>query len=111
MLSCGNYHADSQKNKRSLVTNEFLQVKGFKHIYALGDCATLDQKQIKHRWGEIFKHLDANKDGVIDESEFRLLTTHYAREFPQLLQYAKEGGYIHLCVRISCLQAAACDST
>lgn len=42
------------------------QLKGFRNIYALGECATMDQKKILHRTLDIFKALDENGDGVID---------------------------------------------
>jgi NADH dehydrogenase len=38
---------------------------------------------------KIFKDLDANGDGFIDEGEFKNLTTSYSRKFPQLEEYAK----------------------
>lgn len=35
-----------QENRRALATDEWLRVKGCDDVYALGDCATVDQKKI-----------------------------------------------------------------
>ncbi|KAM7507205.1 hypothetical protein LguiA_017658 [Lonicera macranthoides] len=35
-----------QADRRVLATNEWLQVKGCQNVYALGDCATIDQRKI-----------------------------------------------------------------
>lgn len=35
-----------QGNRRILATDEWLRVKGCEDAYALGDCATVDQKKI-----------------------------------------------------------------
>lgn len=35
-----------QADRRALATNEWLQVKGCQNVYALGDCATIDQRKI-----------------------------------------------------------------
>lgn len=35
-----------QANRRVLETNEWLRVKGCEDVYAIGDCATIDQRKI-----------------------------------------------------------------
>lgn len=35
-----------QGDRRVLATDEWLRVKGCETVYALGDCATVDQKKI-----------------------------------------------------------------
>jgi NADH:ubiquinone reductase (non-electrogenic) len=35
-----------QANRRVLATNEWLRVKECENVYALGDCATIDQRKI-----------------------------------------------------------------
>lgn len=35
-----------QTDRRALATNEWLRVKGCENVYALGDCATIDQRKI-----------------------------------------------------------------
>eukprot|EP01119_Soliformovum_irregulare_P018693 TRINITY_DN5782_c0_g1_i2.p1 TRINITY_DN5782_c0_g1~~TRINITY_DN5782_c0_g1_i2.p1 ORF type:complete len:563 (+),score=181.79 TRINITY_DN5782_c0_g1_i2:136-1689(+) len=80
---------DKQYNKKALITNDFLAVKGFQDIYALGDCATIDQARLLRRWGQIFEDMDENEDGSIDRDEFIKGVKMYARRFPQLLEFAK----------------------
>ncbi len=36
-----------QAHRRVLATNEWLRVKGCDNVYAIGDCATIDQRKIK----------------------------------------------------------------
>jgi hypothetical protein len=36
-----------QGNRRVLTTDEWLRVKGHEDVYAIGDCATIDQRKIK----------------------------------------------------------------
>lgn len=35
-----------QINRRALVTDEWLRVEGSDNIYALGDCATINQRKV-----------------------------------------------------------------
>lgn len=35
-----------QGNRRILATDEWLRVEGYKNIYALGDCATINQRKV-----------------------------------------------------------------
>lgn len=35
-----------QDDRRALATDEWLRVKGCEDVYALGDCATIDQRKI-----------------------------------------------------------------
>lgn len=35
-----------QRKRRVLVTDEWLKVKGCENVYALGDCATIDQRKV-----------------------------------------------------------------
>lgn len=37
---------DLQIKRRVLTTDEWLRVKGSENVYALGDCATIDQRKI-----------------------------------------------------------------
>lgn len=37
---------DIQGKRRILATDEWLQVKGTQNVYAIGDCATIDQRKI-----------------------------------------------------------------
>jgi hypothetical protein len=66
-----------QHNKLAIVTDEYLQVKGFDSIYAVGECATIDQKKLLEKWKDVFITLDANNDGFIDPEEFTQLTQQF----------------------------------
>ncbi|KAE8708890.1 External alternative NAD(P)H-ubiquinone oxidoreductase B1 [Hibiscus syriacus] len=44
-----------QGNRRALATDEWLRVEGFDNIYALGDCATINQRKVMEDIAEIFK--------------------------------------------------------
>jgi len=81
---------DLQHNQTALITDEYLQVKGFDGIYAAGECATIDQVKLLQRWTEIFKALDDNNDGYIDAEEFKNLTQIFSRQYPQLLEFSKQ---------------------
>ena len=35
-----------QTNRRALATDEWLRVEGYDNIYALGDCATVNQRRV-----------------------------------------------------------------
>ena len=41
----------------------FLRTQGVKNIYALGDCATIEQRKVLGRLEELFVHADKDKDG------------------------------------------------
>lgn len=36
----------TQTKRRVLATDEWLKVKGCENVYALGDCATIDQRKV-----------------------------------------------------------------
>lgn len=37
---------DAQANRRALATDEWLRVEGTDSVYALGDCATINQRKV-----------------------------------------------------------------
>jgi NADH:ubiquinone reductase (non-electrogenic) len=61
-----------QTNKNALLTNQFCQVLGYDNIYAVGECATIAQSYLQHKWAEIFDALDEDKNGTIDANEFKV---------------------------------------
>ncbi|KAK6141122.1 hypothetical protein DH2020_025129 [Rehmannia glutinosa] len=60
-----------QGNRRVLATDEWLRVKGCEEVYALGDCATVDQKKIVEDIAEIFKAADKDNSGTLTIEEFQ----------------------------------------
>ncbi|KAJ0053738.1 hypothetical protein Pint_02165 [Pistacia integerrima] len=60
-----------QTDRRALATNEWLQVKGCENVYALGDCATIDQRKIMEDVATIFEVADKDKSGTLTVQEFQ----------------------------------------
>jgi NADH:ubiquinone reductase (non-electrogenic) len=75
---------DGQSNERALVCDLSLRVHGVEDIFALGDCATVDQGMLLKKWSEIFEKSDTNGDGTIDLQEYRDLMNDISRTYPAL---------------------------
>jgi len=75
---------DAQQNERALVCDLSLRVHGAEDIFALGDCATVDQGMLLKKWAQIFKASDVNGDGTIDLQEYRALMNDLSRTYPAL---------------------------
>lgn len=73
-----------QTNVRALVTDMTLQVQGANDVFALGDCATINQGSLLKKWSEVFKQADVNGDGTIDLDEFKSLVHELSRTYPAL---------------------------
>lgn len=73
-----------QSNERALVTNSALGVLGAEDIFALGDCATIDQGLLMKKWSDFFEASDTNNDGTIDLEEYRALTAKLSVKYPAL---------------------------
>ena len=41
-----NFYSFEQTNRRVLATDEWLRVEGCDNVYALGDCATVNQRRV-----------------------------------------------------------------
>jgi Ca2+-binding EF-hand superfamily protein len=50
--------------------------------------ATIDQQKILSKWENVFKGLDTNGDGYLDQKEFGKLA-EYSQSFPQLKEFVK----------------------
>eukprot|EP01114_Cavostelium_apophysatum_P018332 TRINITY_DN5656_c0_g1_i2.p1 TRINITY_DN5656_c0_g1~~TRINITY_DN5656_c0_g1_i2.p1 ORF type:complete len:389 (+),score=112.15 TRINITY_DN5656_c0_g1_i2:811-1977(+) len=77
-----------QTNKNALITDPFMRVKGAENVYALGDCANVEQKKCVDHLMELFKEADTNGDGVLSLQEFREFLSHAAENFPHVGDYA-----------------------
>lgn len=73
-----------QQNERALVTDMSLRVQGTDDIFAIGDCATIDQGALLNKWNDVFKKADINNDGTIDLHEFQTLVNDLSRTYPAL---------------------------
>eukprot|EP01129_Flabellula_baltica_P013299 TRINITY_DN6146_c0_g1_i1.p1 TRINITY_DN6146_c0_g1~~TRINITY_DN6146_c0_g1_i1.p1 ORF type:complete len:583 (-),score=133.09 TRINITY_DN6146_c0_g1_i1:36-1784(-) len=79
-----------QSNRESLVTDIHLLVKGTENIYAIGDCATIDQGKLFSKWEKYFVKSDEDNSGYIDLNEFKDLLAHKAHKYPALYQIGIE---------------------
>jgi len=78
---------DVQNNFRGLVTDRFLKVKGCDGVYSLGDCATIENKQLSKDVEELYKgafELGNPKAKGVTIDGFRKFAASKATEYPQL---------------------------
>ncbi|XP_044466224.1 external alternative NAD(P)H-ubiquinone oxidoreductase B1, mitochondrial-like [Mangifera indica] len=78
-----------QTDRRALATNEWLRVKGCENVYALGDCATIDQRKIMEDVATIFEVADKDKSGTLTVQEFQDVLDDVLIRYPQLEIYLK----------------------
>lgn len=78
-----------QGKRRVLATDEWLQVKGCQNVYALGDCATIDQRKIMDDISAIFKEADKDNSGTLTAEEFHNVMADILIRYPQLDLYLK----------------------
>ncbi|KAL3821531.1 hypothetical protein ACJIZ3_007436 [Penstemon smallii] len=76
-------------NRRVLATDEWLRVKGYEDVYALGDCATVDQKKIMEDISAIFKAADKDNSGTLTNEEFQDVIEDIIIRYPQVELYLK----------------------
>jgi NADH:ubiquinone reductase (non-electrogenic) len=80
----------NQMHEKALVTDQFLKVLGTENVYAVGDCATVEQKKLQSKLTDLFELADSNKDGVLSDSELETLFTEIVKEYPQLQFYSSK---------------------
>ncbi|CAF1199040.1 unnamed protein product, partial [Didymodactylos carnosus] len=80
-----------QTNRTGLITDTYLRVKGIADhsIYAVGDCATVEQRKLVDYIKTLFEEADTVKDDALDLQEFRQLIESKVKEFPQFEIYQK----------------------
>ncbi|XP_019159096.1 PREDICTED: external alternative NAD(P)H-ubiquinone oxidoreductase B1, mitochondrial-like [Ipomoea nil] len=78
-----------QTNRRALATDEWLRVKGCEGVYALGDCATVDQRKIMEDITSIFKAADKDNSGTLTVDEFEDVIEDIIISYPQVELYVK----------------------
>ena len=79
---------DIQSNRLGLLTTPYLQVIGTNGIYAVGDCATIDQPKLAPQIRQLFEEADINHDGKVELDEFRTFVQLNSTAFPQLALFA-----------------------
>ncbi|GLJ33090.1 hypothetical protein SUGI_0665930 [Cryptomeria japonica] len=77
----------AQTDRRVLATDEWLRVKGCNDVYALGDCATIDQRKIMEDISYIFKIADKDNSGTLTIEEFNDVIKDIRLRYPQIDLY------------------------
>ncbi|XP_057954347.1 external alternative NAD(P)H-ubiquinone oxidoreductase B1, mitochondrial-like isoform X1 [Malania oleifera] len=78
-----------QTKRRVLATDEWLRVKGCDNVYALGDCATIDQRKIMEDISTIFAAADKDNSGTLTINEFQDVIEDVLVRYPQVDIYLK----------------------
>ncbi|KAI8327727.1 hypothetical protein BC941DRAFT_364392 [Chlamydoabsidia padenii] len=80
---------ESQKHQRVLMTDEYLRLRGIPDhsIYALGDCASIQNPKLVCHIMDIFTKADKDKDGALTFDEFKDVVRHVSRRFPLTKQH------------------------
>lgn len=81
---------DVQHNRHAILTDQWLEVKGLPNVYALGDCASIEQEKLLVRLEDLFKEADQGGKGGITAAEFGEFVHKYAPRYPQLKLYTQD---------------------
>lgn len=77
---------NAQSNRMGLLTDRYLRAKGVDDgsIFAIGDCATIEQPKLVDRIQTLFEEADTQKRGALDLQQFQRLVDQKINEFPQV---------------------------
>ncbi|KAL3624944.1 hypothetical protein CASFOL_031612 [Castilleja foliolosa] len=78
-----------QGNRRVLATDEWMRVEGSDSIYALGDCATINQRKVMEDVWAIFGKADKDNSGTLTVKEFQEVLNDICERYPQVGLYLK----------------------
>ncbi|KAH7405347.1 hypothetical protein KP509_15G066800 [Ceratopteris richardii] len=78
-----------QHDRRALATDEWLRVKGCPNTYALGDCATIEQRKLLEDVAYIFALADKDNSGNLTAIEFKEAFESIRERYPQIDIYLK----------------------
>ncbi|KAM5588415.1 external alternative NAD(P)H-ubiquinone oxidoreductase B2, mitochondrial-like [Rosa sericea] len=78
-----------QANRRVLATDEWLRVEGCDKVYALGDCATINQRKVLEDISAIFSKADKDKSGTLTVQEWKEVINDICERYPQVELYLK----------------------
>ncbi|KAL0363311.1 UNVERIFIED_CONTAM: External alternative NAD(P)H-ubiquinone oxidoreductase B2, mitochondrial [Sesamum calycinum] len=78
-----------QANRRVLATDEWLRVEGCDSIYALGDCATINQRKVMEDVWAIFRKADKDNSGTLTVKEFQEVLDDICERYPQVGLFLK----------------------
>ncbi|KAF4382553.1 hypothetical protein F8388_015381 [Cannabis sativa] len=86
-----------QANRRILATDEWLQVKGCKNVYAIGDCASIDQPDVT----DLLKDSEGKDRKEVDIEGFKSALSQVdsqRKSLPATAQVAaQQGSYLSRC--------------
>lgn len=84
------YYPKEQTHFRSLLTDDFMRVKGSDgSIWAFGDASTIDQPRALQRADELFELADTDKDGRVSLKELQAMLFEASKEFSHLEEHAR----------------------
>ncbi|PSS24693.1 External alternative NAD(P)H-ubiquinone oxidoreductase [Actinidia chinensis var. chinensis] len=78
-----------QTNRRVLATDEWLRVEGCDSVYALGDCATINQRKVMEDIAAIFSKADKDNSGTLTVKELQEVIDNICQRYPQVELYLK----------------------
>ena len=75
-----------QSNRMGILTDRYLRAKGIidGSIFAIGDCATIEQPKLVDRLQLLFEEADTEHRGALDLQQFKTLVEQKINEFPQV---------------------------
>ncbi|KAL2619870.1 hypothetical protein R1flu_000075 [Riccia fluitans] len=79
-----------QGDRKVLATDEWLRVKGCNSMYALGDCATVEQRKIMEDINKLFELADKDKSGTLTVEEFKEMMEWARKRYPQIETFMKK---------------------
>ncbi|KAK2977109.1 hypothetical protein RJ640_017633 [Escallonia rubra] len=85
-----------QANRRVLATDEWLRVEAKNDIYALGDCATINQRKVMEDISAIFTKADKDNSGTLTVKEFQEALDDICERYPQVRLYLKNNQMLSL---------------
>ena len=81
----------TQTHFRSIVTDEYLRVRGAppNTMFALGDAATIEQQKALDKAEELFERADTDQNGRLTMAQLRSILKEASKDFPHLEEHAR----------------------
>ncbi|GFY91795.1 NAD(P)H dehydrogenase B2 [Actinidia rufa] len=79
-------------NRRVLATDEWLRVEGCDSVYALGDCATINQRKVMEDIAAIFSKADKDNSGTLTVKELQEVIDNICQRYPKIQKSSLPGG-------------------
>ncbi|KAK9284719.1 hypothetical protein L1049_023896 [Liquidambar formosana] len=99
-----------QTNRRALATDEWLRVEKSNDIYALGDCATINQRKVMEDISAIFSKADKKNSGTLNVKDFKEVIADICERYPQVEIYLKRKKLRNFVELLKSSQGAQNDS-